>query len=179
MEHYEMAELLSRKAGVSLEEARAALEENEWDILDAMVALERKNGAAAQQVAVEPEPDGGAYSSPRTNPVKNTAGKGQSFFTNGFSQIWYYVKRIARMTVENDFVIIRKDRPALTFPVLVLLILLVFGFWFVVAALVIGLFIGCRYRFEGKELGREAANKAMDKIGDAVDNLKETLSKDE
>ena len=53
MERYEMAELLSQKAGVSLEEARQALEENDWDMLDAMVALERAHKTADGGVHVE------------------------------------------------------------------------------------------------------------------------------
>ena len=42
MTNYEMVELLRSKANVTYEEAKAALEESNWDILDAMVLLERQ-----------------------------------------------------------------------------------------------------------------------------------------
>jgi hypothetical protein len=53
MEHYEMAELLSQKAHVSLEQARQALIDNNWDILDAIVALERRGKGSIPTVDVE------------------------------------------------------------------------------------------------------------------------------
>ena len=60
MERYEMADTLSRKAGVSLERARQALEDSDWDMLDAMIALERERNAepAAVIVGAETEEEG-------------------------------------------------------------------------------------------------------------------------
>ena len=37
MEHIDMVEKLRQKANVSYEEAKQALEKNEWDLLDALV----------------------------------------------------------------------------------------------------------------------------------------------
>ncbi len=42
MTNYEMVELLRQKANVSYEEAKAALEAANWDLLDAIVLLERE-----------------------------------------------------------------------------------------------------------------------------------------
>ena len=42
MTHYEMVELLREKANVSYEEAKDALETANWDLLDAIVLLERE-----------------------------------------------------------------------------------------------------------------------------------------
>ena len=39
MDHFEMVEKLRAKANVSYEEAKAALEASDWDILDALVLL--------------------------------------------------------------------------------------------------------------------------------------------
>ena len=171
MEHFEMAELLSKKAGVSLEDARRTLEENDWDILDAMVALERRNRTeqepvtvdrpAGEELAQEPQP---VKSAPKRDPV----------FTNGFAQIWHYVKRLARLSVETSFDIIRKDKTILSVPVLVLVILAVSCFWVTVPALILAMFVGCRYQFRGKR-GAEVANRAMDKLGDVVENIKDSL----
>lgn len=41
MERKEMIEKLMNKAKVSYEEAESALEKNNWDLLDAMIYLER------------------------------------------------------------------------------------------------------------------------------------------
>ena len=42
MDHYEMVENLRTKANVTYEEAKAALEASDWDMLDALVLLEAK-----------------------------------------------------------------------------------------------------------------------------------------
>lgn len=171
MERYEMAELLSKKANVSLEEARSALDENDWDILDAMVSLERKRSAAVGPVTVDAGAAGAGYSEPQ--PVKS-APKRETVFTNGFAMIWHYFKRIVQLSVETSFNIIRKDKIILGVPVLVLVVLLICCFWVVLPALVIGLFLGCRYQFSGKR-GADAANRVMDKVGDVVDSIKDSL----
>lgn len=175
MERFEMAELLSKKAGVSLEEAREALAENEWDLLDAMVALERKHKTAAGPVLVDSRADG-EHSEPAAQPrkVKNMGGDEHMGFKAGFRQIWHYIQRAFQITVENDFVIIRRDKQLLRMPVLVLLILLLCSFGFILLVLVLGLFLGCQYRFEGKQVP-PAVNKAMEKVEDVADQIKEKL----
>ena len=170
MERYEMAELLSKKAGVTLEEARQALAENEWDMLDAMVALERRGRAAVETVTVDGAQDS-AYSEPQ--PVKNTAKK-EPIFTNGFAMIWHYIKRLWRLSLDTSFNVIRREETIFSVPVLVLVILLACFFWVVLPLLVIGLFVGCSYRFDGQK-GAEAANRAMDRIDSVVENIKDTL----
>ena len=49
MTHYEMAEKLSEKMGVSLEKATAALEACDWEMLDAALMLEKEIGQTGQQ----------------------------------------------------------------------------------------------------------------------------------
>ena len=175
MERYEMAELLSKKAGVSLEDARQALEENEWDMLDAMVALERRNRSMPEPVALEQPGDEAAYSEPQ--PVKS-APKKEKVFSNGFAMIWHYIKRVFQLAVETNFTILRHGKELLTVPVIVLAILLICCFWVVVPLLIVGLFLDCRYTFSGKH-GADAANRAMDKLGDVVENIKDTLDGDD
>lgn len=175
MERYEMAELLSKKANVSLEEARQALAENEWDILDAMVALERRYKTAVEPVTVDRTAGGEEYTEPQ--PVKS-APKKEPVFTNGFATIWHYIKRLARLSVETNFTILHRGKPLLSVPVLVLVLLLVCCFWVVLPLLVIGLFVGCQYHFEGKGAA-DAANRVMDKVGDVVENIKDTLDNGE
>ena len=42
----------------------------------------------------------------------------------------------------------------------------------------IGLFAGCRYSFSGAELGRESVNNAMDKAAEAVERVKEEVTRE-
>ncbi len=175
MERYEMAELLSKKAGVSLEEAKTALENADWDMLDAMVALERAHRTAGG-VNVEA---GGGYTDPGVKQVKNVSGsKDSSFFSNGFAEIWGYVKKLFRISLDNDFVVVRHDKQLLAIPVLVLVVLLFASFGLMLVVLIAGLFCGCQYRFEGRQLGKDGINNAMGKMSDIADSIKESIQND-
>ena len=176
MERYEMAELLSKKANVTLEEAREALAENEWDMLDAMVALERKYRRTDDTVRV----DGAAGEAGAPQPVSTKKkDEGHMGFKAGMRELWRMICRLFRITLDNDFCVRRFDREILSVPVLVLIVLIIFCFWIILPVLLIGLFFGCRYRFEGHELGKPVVNKAMDKLGDVAEDIKEKLAGDE
>ena len=162
MERYEMAELLSKKAGVSLEEAKTALEENNWDLLDAMVALERAHKTAGAGPSVHMETEAApSYTSP-IKPVKNVSGKTkhEPFFTNGFATLWDYIKKL------------------LAVPVLVMVVLLFASVGVMLVVLIAGLFCGCQYRFEGRQLGRDSINDAMGKASDIAEDIKESFRGD-
>ncbi len=176
MERYEMAELLSQKAGVTLEEARQALADNDWDMLDAMVALERACRAEEPSATVtfegEDDPEGDV------RPVKNVSGhKGQSFFTNGFAVIWSYIKKLWRILLDNDFTILRRDKVLLSVPTLVLVVLLCASFGLMLVVLIAGLFCGCQYRFEGRQLGKRGINSAMEQMSDVAEDIKENFQR--
>ena len=176
MENYEKAELLARKANVTLEEARQALIENDWDLLDAMVALERKSRAAAETVYV----DGAAGEGEAPRPVSSQKkDEGHMGFKAGMRELLRMVRKLFRMTLDNDFCVTRFGKQVFAVPVLVLIVLLVFCFWVVLPALFIALFFGCRYRFEGRELGKPGVNRAMDKLGDLAEDIKEKLDGDD
>ncbi len=175
MERYEMAELLSKKANVSLEEAKIALEENEWDMLDAMVALERKYRKADDAVRVD-----AAETEDAPQPVSTKKkDEGHMGFKAGMRELLCMIRKLFRITLDNDFCVRRFDREVLSVPVLVLIVLMIFCFWIIIPLIIIGLFFGCRYRFEGRELGKPMVNKAMDKLGDVAEDIKEKLAGDE
>ena len=182
MERYEMAELLSKKAGVTLEEARQALADNEWDILDAMVALERKGRVPqAEPVTVGGRQENGGYyySAPaQPQPVKS-APKREPILTNGFAQLWEYIKKLVRLLVYTNFVVTRREKEVMALPVIWVVVLLICCFWVTLPALLIGMFVGCKYRFEGMGKAGDSANRAMEKLQNAVDNVKEAIDSQE
>ena len=49
MENYQKVEQLVSKAGCSYEEAKTALEANGWDMIDAIVSLEREGKVKAEE----------------------------------------------------------------------------------------------------------------------------------
>ena len=176
MERYEMAELLSQKAGVTLEEARQALADNNWDMLDAMVALERAHRLTSNTVTIDAET---VPEEEEIKPVKNVSKKKDPFFTNGFAAIWGYIVKLWRVLIDNDFIVMRKGSRLLAVPVLVLLVLLLASFGLMLVVLIAGLFCGCQYRFEGRQLGKDAVNDAMGKMSDIAEDIKESFQSNE
>ena len=168
MTHYEMAERLSEKMGVSLEKATEALEACDWELLDAALMLEKEQGEARQE-AWSSQPEGEkTYEERKTWSRANRRG-----VVEGLGDL---VRGALNLGNRNRFEVHKDDRLVLELPVTVLVLLLIFAFWVCIPLLVIGLFAGYRYAFTGAELGRESVNNAMDKAAEAVEKVKEEVT---
>lgn len=66
----------------------------------------------------------------------------------------------------------------MSIPVTVLVILLIFGFWIIIPLIIVGLFFGYRYTFNGPDLGLESVNRAMGSVADAADKFKKEVKGD-
>ena len=166
MTHYEMAEKLSEKMGVSLEKATEALEACDWELLDAALMLEKEQGAAQQA----------AWSSKKEQPEQEDArAKAKQRRRGVVEGLGELVRGAFNLGNRNRFEVRKGDDVVLELPVTVLVLLLVFAFWVCIPLLVIGLFAGYRYAFSGAELGRDSVNSAMDKAAEAVEKVKEEV----
>ncbi len=165
MTHYEMAEKLAEKMNVSLEEAKAALEACDWEMLDAALKLEKEHGAQEQTYSTRAETQEDPEERERARERRRSV-------VNGLGDM---LRSLVNMGNRNRFEVRKGDEVALEMPVLVLVLLLLFAFWVCVPLLVIGLFAGFRYSFSGAELGRESVNSAMDKAAEAVEKVKEEV----
>ena len=114
MEKMEKVEALRNKAGVTYEEAKAALEANNWDVLDAMIALE-KEGKVKQTSSSKAEVLTGDV-------VTENGQKGSSEPKRRKFMNW--VKDILRKANRNSFEISKDGKIILTVPVLVFVIVL-------------------------------------------------------
>ena len=76
MEHMEMVEKLREKANITIEEAKVVLEKNNWDMLDALIELERQ-GKIADGVKMSTEnQNSAAYErSVRLSPDRHLRGR--------------------------------------------------------------------------------------------------------
>ncbi len=160
MTNYEMTEKLSEKMGVTMEEAKTALEACDWDMLDAALMLEKGHGGGEAPYTTRRARDGAGEPS----------GRDGRRLTSRLGRV---LKRLFTMGSRNRFEVRRKgaDEPVLEMPVIALVLLLLFAFWVCVPLLVIGLFAGFHYSFSGAELGREDINHAMDKAAEAADRV--------
>ncbi len=181
----EQVEKLREYANVTYDEAREALEKAEGDILSALIDLER-------QGKVETPKGGGQYSFSKTTlevkeDVKedfgdntdsaNQSTNDKSAFSKHMKSFFGWIGDLLHKGNINSFVVERKNEQLMKLPVTVLVLLLIFAFWFMVPLLVVGLFFGFRYYFQGPHLGTSKVNSAMDTVANAAEEIKNDIKK--
>ena len=167
MTNYEMTEKLSEKMGVTMEEAKTALEACDWDMLDAALLLEKEHGGEAN-----------AYTTRRAKEDRD-AREDRGERRHMLGSLSRVVRKLIALGSRNRFEVRRKgeEAPILDMPVIVMVLLMLTAFWACVPLLVIGLFAGFHYSFSGAELGREDINHAMDKASEAADKVMDEIRK--
>lgn len=173
MDHFELVEKLKAKSGVSFEEAKRILEENDWDLLDAIVALERggkiRSGAQAGDKASElrqdtqqedAEPDGPA------EPKFTKAGAQISSWAESGNRNFLLISRFGKekTRIPMTVVIAALLICLALFPIIPLLTL----------ALVVSLLLGFRYNIVGPS-DHSKVNRVMDQVGSTADQVTETM----
>jgi len=184
MDHLEKVEKVRAQADVTYEEAKKALEESGWDMLDALVKLEaggkiKKKAAEAYTTGQEsppdePQPAREAGRQAGSGPNAEGKDKVEGFFSRLGKIIGYLVKK----GCENRLIAKRHGKQILELPVIAFIILLLLGFWGVIPLMIISLFFDFSYGFKGPELGKENINDAMDYASKAADNLKADIKSD-
>lgn len=163
----EQVERLREKAGVSYAKAKEALEYSGGNLLDALIYLEEQESI--------PRPEGAYYSTRgETPPVPDsplmTCREPEREAQEAPpKESWFH--RLRYLLLDNELEIWRKDQPVTSLPVLILILLIVVGFYITLPLLVLGLFLGFRYRFSGPDLERESINKVMTNVADSAAGL--------
>ena len=171
----EQVERLREKASVSYGQAKQALEYSGGNLLDALIYLEEKG--------IIPREEGAYFSTkgetpPPPEPEEPPAAREQKGKKSGVRVV--PVRRgsfkrlfstLRRCLVDNELEIWRKDKPITALPVLILILLVVFAYYVTIPLLVLGLFLGFRYRFSGPDLEREDLNHVMGSVADTAADL--------
>ena len=165
MENIEKVEKLREKANVSYEEAKEALENNNWDILDAMISLEKTGKVNEEKTA--------NYSTEHCQGTvegapKPYAGEEKNVFKDF---IRWCLKWIHKANT-NFFKVERHDKEVLSVPISILILLLIFCFWVTIPLIIVGLFVNMKYSFVGPDIHSADVNTAMDSVSKAAENIK-------
>ena len=171
----EMVERLKEKANVSYTQAKEALEYSGGNLLDALIYLEEKGAIPREEAAyystkseVPPLPADHLPAQllvkerkKKNAPPPRPKGDGSQRFFNS----------LRRWLIDNELEIWRRDQPITALPVLILLLLLCCAPWVTIPILILGLFLGFRYRFSGPDLERESLNNMMGSVADTASDL--------
>ena len=175
MEMMEKVERLREKANVSYEEAKAALEQTGGDLLDAIVLLERQGKVK--------EPAHSTFSTEYEEQkeyikVRDKVEEQENSAPSMGRTIGRAFRGLIRFIKQTTFIVTKGEDTVFTMPTLVFALLLFF-FWEVLApVMVIALFFGVRYSFEGEEEA-EKANSILHKAGDFAQDVKSEFTKNE
>ncbi len=166
MDNFEKVEKIAERAHVSFEDAKAALEATNWDMLDAMIYLERQGKAAGSGSTYSTTYESNAYGGEQYNRSSNANKK-----TFGDK-----VKDLLRKSDENHFRITRKNGEKLIeFPIWLAIILVIALHGFALVLFIIGLFCGCGYSFIGPAK-MDVANKVMNTCEETADSIKDAFN---
>lgn len=168
MDDLEKVERLREKADVSYEEAKKALEECDGDLLDAMVYLEKqgkvkKPKASSYTTQYEESQD-------FTEAVKGEKEMGGAGKT--LNRFFAWCGRMIEKGNQTMFRVEREGKNIIRVPVTIFVILLIIFWEIIIPVMIVGLFLSCRYSFEGVHEMHVDINGAMDKAADTADRIK-------
>lgn len=165
MEQMDKVEKLRQKANVSYEDARNALEQNDWDLLDALIALENTG-------KIKQEPVDSYTTRKEPEPQKQAEPDLRGSFTRFFSYIAELINKANLIHMDVS----KAGRTRVSIPLSVLILLLIFMFWWVVPLMVLGLFFGFRYSFRGHKAA-DSVNRVMDKAAQTAEDFTANIAK--
>ncbi|MCR5521915.1 MAG: DUF4342 domain-containing protein [Lachnospiraceae bacterium] len=170
MDNFEKVEKIREKTGVSYEEAKAALEANNYDLLDAVIYLEKQGKTNSSSANYSTGWDGHTNllvtERPNSREKKRDASDSVGTF---FSWIGSLIKK----AWENKFVIEKNGREVGQMPVLILIALMFGFFWAVIPLLIVGLFFDFRYSFKGGSKIEVDLNEFCDKAKNAANDIRD------
>jgi len=172
MNEIEKVEKLREKANVSYADAKRALEQSNWDILDAVILLEQEG------IVFDSEPKTSHYTSRNETSSEQQSEapphKGESF-GDILARFGRWLGKVINIGNTNSFAVEKNREDVFSIPVTVFVVLTVFCFWVVIPLLIVGLFFGLRYSFRGPNLGKDSINSAMSKATDVATDIKEEI----
>ncbi len=143
MDHIEMVQKLHEKAGISLADANDALERSGWDMLEALLLLEREGKIPRLTASASTNSSGDGYEE-----VKATAGSKSGDFDKKMHSFSDKLRDFVMKGFTHDFVIRRHKNEIVCIPIVFVILIMCFAFWPIIVAMVIGLFLDCSYSVE-------------------------------
>lgn len=177
MDRFELVLKLREKTNVSYEEAKEALEASDWDLLEAIIWLE-KNQKTEEQAAADFSTQKEEYEKPKEESTKEE-------IKGFFNRLGSTISSSAEKGNNNFLHISRHGRTITDLPltavIVILLFILIFLGWsfsFLLILFILSLFFGVSYSIHG-ESASEAANEALRKASETVDKIKYGSNKED
>ena len=173
-EKLEKVELVREKTGVSYEDARTALERTDYDVLDAIVLLERQGKTDARSASSSTASADDESSSAQMveaqiiyeNDTKRTG------FEEKLNRLFAWIQNALRRSLDIKLVATKHGAQSFSIPLLLVILLLVLAFWITLPLLVVSLFFDFRYHFEGISSITVDLNDLSQKASSTAEHIK-------
>ena len=170
MKKLEKVEKLREKTGVTYEDAKAALVACDYDLLDAIVYLEKlgkikspENTSYTTTLQAPSKEFERAQASYEDSCKKSTIGDGVDRFIS-------WAGDLLKKSCKSTFHVEHEGKQVVAVPLLVFILLLIFAFWITLPLMIVGLFFDYKYHFEG--INKIDVNEVCDKASAAAMNMK-------
>lgn len=176
MDKFELVDKLKNKANISYDEAKIALENNNWDILDSMLYLERcgivKNPSVSIFYSNEYKE---SYTSQEEVNNDENINSNNSKNKDNFEGIFEAICKVID-TCNNIFLQIKRNgRVLVKVPLTVVIVFLFFGFWIIIPLIIVSLFFDVEFLVSSKRFNSDnidKVNNAFSKISKGIKDIK-------
>jgi hypothetical protein len=165
MERDEMIKILMEKAGVNHEEAEEAMQKCNFDLLDAIIYLERSKKAENNETNTIIEV---VEERKEENTKRKSGGIGEVI-----GRIFKFIGKAIGKGNENNFEIRKEGKKTIKISLTISVLLLIIAFWPVAILLIVGLFSGYKYSITGPNVNINKVNDILDKASESADNIKD------
>lgn len=171
MERIEMVEKLRERANITMEEAKEILDRNNWDMLDAMVELE-KAGKINNGANTTSEQDNIFET---VNPTFSGKEEQKKRRMENRGKIKEAIRTAMRIVLDNKLLILKNKEEIVRLPLIIPVIATLCSAGTVLVALIVGMAFGFRYELAGKIENQQdlsqKINETMNKAGEYAQNI--------
>ena len=174
MERNEMIKKLMEKAHVTYEESQEVLEKCNWDLLDAIIYLERsgkvENNDTTTIIEIKEEDQ---------KKEDNNQKKDESYGGIGevIGRIFKGLGRVIAKGNKNYFEIKKDNEKPIRISLTISILLILFFMPPTVILLIIGLFCGYKYSVGGPNMNCDGVNDVFEKVSESADTIKKDFKK--
>lgn len=173
MEQLEKVEKLRQRANVTYEDAKNALEACEWDMLDAMVYLEKLGKVKEPgQTVYSTSYDAQTQYISVVDKVNERKDSGE----NWTAKLGRLCKKAVQKSKDNYFCVGHKEEEVIRVPVWVFVLAMLFAWHVIIIVMVVSLFFDCHYSFTGKD-DLSKVNHFMSKANELAEKAKDEYDK--
>ncbi len=152
MEHNEMVQKLHEKANIPTSVAKDALERANWDMLDALVILEKEGKIEPLTASMTTVENPSAYEEVTATASSGTSkgGSKKERFSQQSETLFDKAAELIRKSITHALVVERKGQEILSLPVCILILIGICMFQVTIITMIVGLFCDCKYSIEDR-----------------------------